>query len=137
MSSPVSDRTRSLLARSLPLVQQRRVLLVERIAHRFAAALRDVPSAHSAAAAAALVDLLVGQAKRLVESGAFGRLDFTEEHRALAIDGRHYSCFGDALVPILRDLLPPTVPREVAGAWCDTFWALIRAGQPAEAEAMA
>jgi hypothetical protein len=137
MSSPVSDRTRSLLARSLPLVQQRRILLVERIAHRFAAALHDVPSSHSATAAAGLVGLLVDQAKRLGESGAFGRLDFLEEHRALDIDGRHYSCFGDALVPILRDLLPPTVPREVAGAWCDTFWAVLRAGQSVEAEALA
>ena len=137
MSSPVSDRTRSLLARSLPLVQQRKDLLVERIAHRLAAALRDVAPSRSEAAAAALVDLLVSEAKRLVQSGALGRLDFAEQHRALDIDGRHYSCFGDALVPILRDLLPPSVPREVAGAWCDTFWAVLRAGQPAEAEAMA
>ena len=135
MSSPVSDRLRSLLARSLPLVQQRRALLIERMERSLAAAETEAEDCGQAEVTAALlVELLLGEVKHLVESGRFGDLaTVTAEHRRLDISGRHYSRFGDALVPILRDLLGPIVPREVAGAWCDTFWAIIRAAQPAEA----
>ena len=131
MSSPVTDRTRSLLSRSLPLIQQRRDLLAERMEQSLAAATQGEPFGQAEVAAMLLVDLLVGQAKCLVESAAFGPLDeVSGEHRALGITGRHYSRFGDSLVPILRDLLGPTLPREVAAAWCDAFWAMIRTAQP-------
>jgi len=78
-----------------------------------------------------LTDLLLRQAGRIVEIGRAADLDsIADEHHSLALDGRHYSRFGDALVPILRDVLEPGVPREIPAAWCDTFWAVIRAAQP-------
>ena len=135
MPSPVSDRTRSLIARSLPLVQQRRDRLAEEMERSLAATetTTDAFGQHEVTAMM-LVELLLAQARKLVESGAFGPLgDISAEHRALAIDGRHYSRFGDALVPVLRDLLGPTSPRELAAAWSETFWAVIRATQPVEA----
>ena len=134
MSSPVSDRTRSLLARSFPLVQQRADLFIERMERSLGAAAEpDEPIGQSELIAMMLVELLLRQARHLVESGELrGLADLAREHEALGITGRHYSRFGDALVPILRDLLSPTVPREVAGAWCDTFWAVVRAAQEAE-----
>ena len=132
MPSPVSDRIRSLLSRSLPLVRPQRDLLVERIERSFAAETGRA-SLDAELSAMLLVDLLLTQVKSLVESGAFGPLDeVAAEHRALGIGGRHYSRFGDALVPVLRDLLGRTVPREVAAAWCDTFWAMIGATLPVE-----
>lgn len=132
MSTPVSNRIRSLLSRSLPLVQPKRDLLVERIERSFAAE-SGRTSLDAELSAMMLVDLLLTQVKRLVESGAFGPLgEVAAEHRALGIGGRHYSRFGDALVPVLRDLLGRTVPREVAAAWCDTFWAMIGATLPVE-----
>lgn len=136
MPSPVSDRTRSLISRSLPLVQQRRDQLVEHMERNLAAAETEVePYGQAELTAMVLVELLLVQARTLVESARFGPLDDVRfEHRALDIAGRHYSRFGDALVPILRDLLGPTSPREVAAAWCDTFWAIIRAALPAEEE---
>jgi hemoglobin-like flavoprotein len=138
MSSPVSDRTRSLLSRSLPLVQPRRDLLVERIERSFAAEAGLESSGQAELSAMMLVDLLLRQVKTLVESGQFSGLDeVAAEHRAFDIKGRHYSRFGDALVPVLRDLLGRTAPREVAAAWCDTFWAMIRATLPAEEPALA
>ena len=131
MSSPVSDRTRSLLSRSLPLVQQRRDLLVERMERSLAAETERKAFGQAGLTATMLVDLLVTQVRSLVESAAFAPLDeIADEHRRLDITGRHYSRFGDALVPILRDLLGATVPREVAAAWCDSFWAILRAAQP-------
>jgi len=134
MNSPVTTRLRSLLARSLPLVQQHRTMLVERIEKSLGAAeSRDEPFGQAEVAAMMLVELLLEQARGLVESGAFAPLgDVAEEHRALGITGRHYSRFGDALVPILRDLLGPIVPREVAAAWCDLFWTVVRQAQAVE-----
>jgi hemoglobin-like flavoprotein len=134
MSPPVSDRTRSLLARSFPLVQQRADLLIEHMERSLGATAEPgEPIGQSELIAMMLVELLLRQAKHLVESGEMrGLADVAGEHEALCITGRHYSRFGDALVPIIRDLLGPTVPREVAGAWCDTFWAVISAAQPAE-----
>ena len=133
MPSPVSDRTRSLIARSLPLVQQRRDRLAEEMERSLGAAETTAEAFGPPVTAMMLVELLLAQARKLVESGGFGPLgDVAGEHRALAIDGRHYSRFGDALVPVLRDLLGPTSPRELAAAWSDTFWAVIRATQPME-----
>jgi hemoglobin-like flavoprotein len=78
-----------------------------------------------------LVELLLDQAHGLIETRMPRRLGGTlAEHRALGIDGRHYSRFGDALVPILSDLLGPNVPREVPVAWCDAFWTIVRTIEP-------
>jgi len=131
--SSVNPRLRSLLVRSLPLVEQRRKLLTEAI-ERSLAALETEPEAFGQAemTATMLVQLLLDQVRLLVESGELGPLgDVAAEHRLLDITGRHYSRFGDSLVPILRDILGPTTPREVATAWCDAFWAIVRAAEPA------
>jgi len=127
MNMIVTRRARSLLARSFPLVHQRREQLVERMEEALAGAPAEA-FGQSELAAAMLVELLVTQTRSLVENGVFATLDgVAEEHRAAGLSGRYYSRFGDALVPALRDLLGPTSPREVAGAWSDTFWALIHA----------
>ena len=139
MTASVSTRTRSLVARSLPLVQQRREALVARME----AALAELDTQETAVGqaevtAVVLVDLLLDEAKQLVESGAFGPLSWLPgEHYLLDITGRHYSRFGDALIPVLRDLLGPIPPREVLSAWCDTFWAIIHSAEGTRAEARA
>jgi hemoglobin-like flavoprotein len=139
MNVTVSPRTRSLIARSLPLVQQRREALVERME----IALAELDTTWTAigqaeVTATVLVDLLLDEAKQLVESGAFGPLGWlVGEHYLLDITGRHYSRFGDALIPVLRDLLGPIPPRELLSAWCDMFWAIIRHAQGTQAEARA
>ena len=137
MSEAISNRTRSLIARSLPVVQQRREALVQRME----AALAGLDGKESATGqaevtAVVLVDLLLDEARQLVGSGAFGPLGYvTGEHYLLDITGRHYSRFGDALMPALRDLLSPATPREVRTAWCDTFWAIVHAALGVRSEA--
>lgn len=139
MSSPISDNARDLLARSLPLLRPHRDTLVERMERQLrGAGGAGEPQGRPEAAATLLVELLLDQALSLVESAELAPANgFHDRQRALAIDGRHYSRFGDALVPILRDVLGAKVPREVTGTWCDTFWAAIRhlegEGEPAPA----
>ncbi len=131
MSEVVSPRTRSLIARSLPLVQQRREALVTRMEAALAELdTKDTPIGQAEVTASVLVDLLLDEAKQLMESGAFGELGYVPgEHYLLDITGRHYSRFGDALMPALRDLLGPVTPREVLAAWVDTFWAIVNAAE--------
>jgi hypothetical protein len=128
MSSPISDNVRDLLARSLPLVHLHKDRVIERLElHLRGVAGDGQASGQSDVAAMLLLQLLLDQARGVVESGEIAAdAAILDEHRALEIDGRHYSRFGDALVPILRDVLGTSVPREVAGAWCDTFWAAVR-----------
>jgi hemoglobin-like flavoprotein len=134
MSSQVRPRLRSLLVRSLPLVEQRRDLLVDAMERHLAAiATEEEAFGQPEITAMLLVDLLLREVRALVETAEFSGLAGTAaEHRALEINGRHYSRFGDALVPVLRDLLGPVTPRAVASAWCDAFWAIVRTAQAAE-----
>ena len=127
----VSERTRALLAQSLPLVRP----LKDEIISRSEASLREVDGeteafGQSEVTAMILVELLIDHAEALVRSGRADDLDSTPiELRSLGIEGRHYSRFADALVPILRDLLGARVPAEVGSAWCDAFWAIIHSAQ--------
>lgn len=131
MLEAVSARTRTILARSLPAVRQHQEEIVELIG----AGLRGVagpgePSGKAEVTARLLTSLLIKQADLIVYSGRPGDLNSVAgEHRSAGIDGRHYSRFGDVLVPVLRDVLGPRAPSHVPSTWSDTFWLLIRASQ--------
>jgi hemoglobin-like flavoprotein len=127
MSEVVSERIRALIARSVPLVRQHK----DEIISRMELHLRDVnvdqqAVGQSEVVAMMLTELLLKQAAAITEGRPMADVDIVaREHWSLGIEGRHYSRFGDALVPILRDVLGPGAPREVASAWCDTFWATV------------
>ena len=128
------DRAARLLARSLPLVRRHKDVLLEGLE----AALRrdegpDEAFGQAEVTAMLLTELLIAQATSLVRFGALGALSGTAaEHRALDIDGRHYSRFGDALAPVMKDVLGPTLPAAVPSAWCDIFWRVVEAARAAE-----
>ena len=85
-----------------------------------------------------LAEMLIARTASLLHTGKLeDAADLNQEHRALEIDGRHYSRFGDALSPVIRDVIGPNVPRAVGAAWGDAFWAIIRAVQSARAPAYA
>jgi hemoglobin-like flavoprotein len=139
MTINVGTRTRSLIVRSLPLVQRRKEALVARMEAALAELdTKETATGQAEVTAVVLVDLLLDEARQLVEAGRFGPLDWLPgEHYLLDITGRHYSRFGDALIPALRDLLGPIPPREVLSAWCDLFWAIIRTADGTRAGGLA
>lgn len=129
MSAAITDRTRRNLSQSLPFVELHKEDLVDRMeASLRAGEPGDGLDGQSEVMAVILVDLLLAQGRSVVGTGELGDLrDVAAEHRGLAISGCQYSRFGDALVPIVKDLLGPNAPAEVASAWCDIFWSVIRA----------
>ena len=129
MTDLISETTRERLACSLVLVQANRAALVEGMKRALLSSEgREEPLGDTQTMAQMLVDMLVGEAWRVVSEGSAADLAaYASEQAVLGIDGRHYSRFGDALVPLMRDVLGLSFPAEMAGAWVDTFWALVRA----------
>lgn len=124
----LDDGARDLLAQSFPIMKRNQDALVDGVAAYLRTADRRTSADDSGPIAAALVALILDQAGRPAAAGAARRAEeILREHEALAIHGRHYSCFGDALVPVIRDVLGRGTPREVTSAWVDAFWATIRA----------
>lgn len=129
MSSHISERMRKNLSQSLPIIEQHKEDLVARMAAGLRSEQPDGRGPdHSEVVAMMLAELLLGQAHKLIDSGGLGDLrDVAAEHAALDIYGRHYSRFGDLLVPTLKDLLGANAPAEIPSAWSDCFWAIVRA----------
>ena len=135
MNIILSSNTRALLARSLPAVEAGKNRL--RLALRTSLArserdpeLSDTPDT----IAALLLGFLVEQVQHLTASGEPSGLErHRSEHRLHGFDGRHYSRFGDVLVPVLRDTLGPSHPRAFASAWSDAFWAILQRMQQGDA----
>jgi len=85
------------------------------------------PFAKARSVAVTLVDMLLEQARLFTEGGEPRGLEaIAAGHRLQGIDGRHYSRFGDALTPVLRDAVGPRLSSEVTAAWGDAFWFVIR-----------
>ena len=122
----VDEPARQIIARSLPLLDQHRDLLIERVEASFRAS-TDEAAQRPGVAAMMLVDLLLAQARNVAQMGRLSDLsDLAARHRAFSISGRIYSRFGDILIPILKDSLGPTLPAEISSAWGDLFWTIIR-----------
>jgi hemoglobin-like flavoprotein len=135
MSELVTERTRDIIVRSLPIVRQHKDEIAGAM-HIYLGRVEEERRTFgkSDIAATILTELLLRQASLIAGTGQVAGLETTAlEHAALGIDGRHYSRFGDALVPILRDSLGINLPREVSSAWSDTFWTIIRAAQAKQA----
>ncbi|HEY5722870.1 MAG TPA: hypothetical protein VIT45_11170 [Allosphingosinicella sp.] len=135
MTELVTERTRDIVARSLPIVRQHKDQIVGAMEIYLRRMEDDRKTfGRSDVAAMILTELLLRQASLIAGGGQVAGLETTAlEHASLGIDGRHYSRFGDALVPILRDSLGFNLPREVSSAWSDTFWSIIRAAQAKQA----
>ena len=85
------------------------------------------PFARAGGIATTLVEMLLEQARRMAGGFAPGDVEaIAARHRLLGIEGRHYSRFGDALAPVLKDAVGPRLPSAVTAAWGDAFWFVIR-----------
>lgn len=125
MTINLSERNRAVVAETLPLMEQHRAQLeaaLERyMAHQGPAAER------SGVTTGAITDLLLDHARQLDGNGRpAGIVETAQRHRALAIDSVHYACFGDALKPIMKDVLGAKATPPMLAAWGDAFWAIVR-----------
>ena len=133
VSDRVSKNVRRRLLESLGAVEARKQTLIQELGKSMQLSQdQGEPHGHAQVAAAALVDMLIDGGRNLIERRIEDHAPLASQHRAQGIHGRHYSRFGDALVPVLRDVLGPTYPRSVASAWIDAFWAIVRAMQEGE-----
>jgi hemoglobin-like flavoprotein len=132
MSIQLSKRTRDLLAQSMPLIEHGKDRLIDGLG-TYLRAFATEKEDDSELVAMMLTEMLISQSAQILQSGTLNdAADLKQEHQALDIRGRHYSRFGDALSPVIRDVLGPNVPRSVAAAWGDAFWAIIRTVQGAK-----
>ena len=129
----IGEDVRVRLAQSFAVVERHRDDIVRKIEERLAALDPEEQDGHGRIVALLLVNLLVDGGCDLA---AFGGLrDLTpavKEHRRLQIGGRHYSRFGMALGPVLREVLGPSLSPRIVSAWCDAFWHMIGAMEPDE-----
>ncbi len=133
MSPLLSERSRQMLSQSLPLVQAHKHEVIDRMQACLELAEPDQNPGQSEINAMILVEMLVNQARHLLETGELDDLaHIPSEHAALKITGRTYSRFGDVLVPILKDVLGVNVRSAVPGAWCDIFWKVIQEAKATE-----
>jgi hemoglobin-like flavoprotein len=137
MSIQLGDHTRALLAQSLPLMERSKGRLIEGLGAYVGAVVagtNDDPEL----VATTLTEMMLAQSAQMLQSGTFPNTgDLKRQHEALGIEGRHYSRFGDALSPVIRDVLGPNVPSAVPAAWGDAFWAIVRTIKSAGAKAYA
>jgi hypothetical protein len=109
MTIRLSDRTMAILTASRPVVERVRDEIEAAMRRRLAGT-----GPRSDAIASALVDAL------LVAHGPVDR----ERLRDLRLGGEHYAIFGDALKPVLRDVLGAGATTDLIAAWGDAYWAL-------------
>ena len=127
-STAISEDVRLHLVESIAIVERHRADITTRMqAHLAALESEEESFGQAEITGMMLVDMLMRGASNLAACGATGDLSHVAgEHRRLDIDGRHYSRFGLALAPILREALGPTLPPRIVSAWCDAFWFTIR-----------
>jgi hypothetical protein len=128
MSNEVSEKVRDNLFHSFAAVEAAAPAIKAAMIPSLALAEGEpAPFARAGGIATALVDMLIDQARPMAEGLEPGEVEaLAASHRLLGIEGRHYSRFGDALAPVLRDVVGPRLPSAVTAAWGDAFWSVIR-----------
>lgn len=138
MSSAISESTRTNLFRSIAAVRAAMPALTTGMTaslSRLDGGAQPLPCPETVATL--LLNMLLEQVTHLIEEGEVQDISKVgAAHRTCGIDGRHYSGFGDALKPVLKDALGPRLPDSMASAWCDAFWfvvsVVLQGQQPAQ-----
>lgn len=125
----LSSRSRSAIIASLPLLEQKRdEFAVAMLGHLRVCGPRTASDEARSAAIAALLDMLFDQAHAVGGTSEITDLgQHSKRHRDLKIDSGIYSCFGDGLSPILKDVLGSDATLPIVAAWLDLYWASQRA----------
>lgn len=124
---PIAEGIRFRLAQSMPLVERRRAEILPGIQDRMVPADPTGQGPSNEVVAASLLNLLIDCGSDIAAFGALrGLAGIRKQHLRLGISGRHYSRFGLALGPALRNVLGFSVSSEAITGWCDAFWIIIR-----------
>lgn len=132
----IAEDIRLRLAQSIPIVERHRAVVTRKMQER----MQQLESpeetfGQAEVTALMLVELLIDCASDLAAFGGTRDLAATAaDHRRLDVDGRHYSRFGLALAPVLREVLGVAMPPKIASAWCDAFWFIIAEMAPGETQ---
>lgn len=128
MSNLLSEKTRHDLFHSLAALRAAEPAIVAAMSAYLARTEEEpAPPVRAATLATLLMEMLLAQAKRLAAGEEPEDVDsIGAANRRAGIEGRHYSRFGDALIPVLKDALGPRLPVAMASAWCDAFWLVVR-----------
>lgn len=128
MNINLSERARAIIAETLPLMEQHRAPLEEAFERYMQRQGPYDPSAGRAkVTTGAIMDMLLGHARQFGENGAATSIvETAHQHRTLALGGEHYSCFGDGLKPIMKDVLGREATSPVLAAWTDAYWGIVR-----------
>ena len=128
MSNEISEKVRDNLFHSFAAIEAAAPAIKAAMTPGLALAEGEqAPFARARGIATTLVDMLLEQARPMAEGRTPHNLEtVAARHRLQGIDGRHYSRFGDALAPVLRDAVGPRLPGAVTAAWGDAFWVVIR-----------
>ncbi|MGZ8287512.1 MAG: globin domain-containing protein [Allosphingosinicella sp.] len=128
MSNMISEKVRDNLFHSFAAVEAAAPAIKAAMTPSLALAEGEpAPFAKAGSVAVTLVDMMIEQARPMAEGRRPRGLEAVAAgHRLQGIDGRHYSRFGDALTPVLRDAVGRRLSSEVTAAWGDAFWFVIR-----------
>ncbi len=128
MTMKISERTRAVVAETLPLMERNRAALEEALERYMTSHGPYEPAeGRNKALTWAMTDMLLGHARQLAAGKASDLSETAERHRVLAIRGELYPSFGDALHPVMRDVLGAEASAGVLAAWGDAYWAIVRA----------
>jgi hemoglobin-like flavoprotein len=133
-STAIPEDVRLHLTESIAVVAAHRERITSLMqAHLAALASEAEASGHGEVAGAMLVEMLLESASHVAACGAIGDLSGRSGvHQRHSIDGRHYSRFGLALAPIMREVLGPSLPPRIVSAWCDAYWITVQHMTPRE-----
>ena len=125
----LSSKSRSAIAASLPQLEPKRdEFAIAMLRHLSVCGPKTASDEARSAAIAALLDMLFDQAHAVGGTSEVADLgQHSERHRDLKIDSGIYSCFGDGLSPILKDVLGSDATLPIVAAWLDLYWASKRA----------
>ena len=108
-------------------MKQHHIELEEAIASYFGKTGPDVSLTDPArSASATIMDMLLGHAADLGSGRTPETIAKTaRDHARLGLNGEHYSSFGDALKPAMRDVLGKKATSPVLAAWTDAYWTIV------------
>lgn len=128
MKTALSNNSVNIILKSLPMMERKRGQLGSAMGRYMARCGPDDPSAGGdKITRGAITDMLFDHAREIAGARPLIRIQETaRQHRLLGLTAEHYSCFGDGLGTVMKDVLGANASPAVLAAWGDAYWAIVR-----------